>query len=120
LQKTLEENKLYKPIDLMCCSNKSNRIYKSLLFIFFLLIDFKGFSQQEKDTTKLMNVRYGSKGIELETRGKKFLFQLASRLQFRFSTPNDTDPLTYDDYSQDPKTTFKINRARLKVGGSCF
>ncbi|WP_286964906.1 porin, partial [Flavobacterium sp. UBA4854] len=90
------------------------------LFLILLLISFKVYSQQEKDTTKLMNVRYGSKGIELETRDKKFLFQLASRLQFRFSTPNDTDPLTYDDYSQDAKTTFKINRARLKIGGHAF
>ena len=104
----------------MYSANKSNSIFKKLLFVFLLLIGFKGLSQQEKDTTKIMNVHYGSKGIELETRDKKFLFQLASRLQFRFSTPNDTDPLTYDDYSRDAQTTFKINRARLKIGGHAF
>lgn len=100
--------------------NKLNHIATNLIFLFLLLFGLKGHSQQEKDTTKLMNVRYGNKGIELETKDKNFLFQLQSRLQFRFSTPYDTDPLTYDDYSQDAKTTFKINRARLKIGGHAF
>ena len=100
--------------------NKSNRFFKLVFLALFSALALDGFAQQEKDTTKLMNVHYGNKGIELETRDKKFLFQLASRLQFRFSTPNDTDPLTYDDYSQDAKTTFKINRARLKIGGHAF
>ncbi|WP_029268705.1 OprO/OprP family phosphate-selective porin [Flavobacterium sp. KJJ] len=96
------------------------RISKNLLSVLILLLSQNGWTQLEKDTTKLINVSYGSKGIELRTKDNKFLFQLQSRLQFRFSTPNDTDPLTYDDYSQDKKTTFKINRARLKVGGHAF
>ncbi|KAF2327357.1 OprO/OprP family phosphate-selective porin [Flavobacterium daemonense] len=106
-------------------TNKTVSISKLLLTSLLLLIGFNGMAQLEekekqKDTTKLINVSYGKKGIELRTRDNKFLFQLQSRLQFRFSTPNDTDPLTYDDYSQDTKTTFKINRARLKVGGHAF
>lgn len=64
-----------------------NLKFKNVLLALLLAISYKGLSQQEKDTTKLMNVRYGSKGIELETRDKKFLFQLQSRFQFRFSTP---------------------------------
>lgn len=101
-------------------TNKTIRILKIYFLLLLLLSAFKSKAQQEKDTTKLMNFKYGDKGIELRTNDNKFLFQLQSRFQFRFSTPNDTDPLTYDDYSQDKKTTFKINRARLKVGGHAF
>ncbi|KAF2512735.1 porin [Flavobacterium zhairuonense] len=103
-------------------TNKTISISKIILTSLMLLIGLNGMAQleKEKDTTKLINVSYGNKGIELRTKDNKFLFQLQSRLQFRFSTPNDTDPLTYDDYSQDTKTTFKINRARLKVGGHAF
>jgi phosphate-selective porin OprO/OprP len=67
-----------------------------------------------------MSVRYGSKGIELQTKDNKFLFQLQSRFQFRFATPGDADPVTYDDYLKGNHTQFKINRARLKVGGHAF
>lgn len=101
-------------------ANKIIRISKKILLPLIFLFVLNSKAQQEKDTTKLLNFRYGDKGIELRTNDNKFLFQLQSRLQFRFSTPNDTDPLTYDDYSQDKKTTFKINRARLKVGGHAF
>ncbi len=90
----------------------------SVLLLFLSIISAN--AQLEKDTTKLINVSYGSKGIELRTRDNKFLFQLQSRFQFRFSTPNDQDPVTYDDYSKGKETTFKINRARLKVGGHAF
>jgi phosphate-selective porin OprO/OprP len=74
----------------------------------------------KEDTLKTMSVHYGSKGIELRSSDNRFLFQLQSRLQFRFATPGDTDPITYDDYVQSSKTAFKINRARLKVGGHAF
>lgn len=93
------------------------KIYFGVLLLSFCSITF---SQEQKDSTKLMNVSYGSKGIQLETRDNKFLFQLQSRLQFRFATPYDQDPLTYDDFNQDNQTAFKINRARLKVGGHAF
>lgn len=93
------------------------KIYFGVFLLSFCSITF---SQEQKDSTKLMNVSYGSKGIQLETRDNKFLFQLQSRLQFRFATPYDQDPLTYDDFNQDNQTAFKINRARLKVGGHAF
>ena len=95
-------------------------IKKYLPVILFSFIGISLSAQQIKDTTKLINVSYGNKGIELRTKDDKFLFQLQSRFQFRFSTPYDSDPLTYDDYSQDAQTTFKINRARLKIGGHAF
>ncbi|MWB95346.1 porin [Flavobacterium sp. GA093] len=89
--------------------------------VFVSLLFFNSvWAQQIKDTTKLLNFKYGSKGIELQTKDNKFLFQLQSRFQFRFSTPYDQDPVTFDDYNQDKQTAFKINRARLKVGGHAF
>jgi phosphate-selective porin OprO/OprP len=98
--------------------NISQKI-KYLPLVLLFLFNY-GWAQQLKDTTKLLNFKYGSKGIELETKDKKFLFQLQSRLQFRYSTPYDQDPVTLDDYDLDKQTAFKINRARLKVGGHAF
>ncbi len=95
-------------------------------YLFFLLTtgfaaaSFTASAQEQQDSSKLMDVKYGSKGIELQTKNKKFLFQLQSRLQFRFATPGDIDPVTYNDYNLGNHTTFKINRARLKVGGHAF
>ncbi|HTE23291.1 OprO/OprP family phosphate-selective porin [Flavitalea sp.] len=87
----------------------------------FLLITFSSVIAQNKlDTAKYLQARYTDKGIEFQTRDNKFLFQLQSRLQFRFATPGDQDPLTFDDYNLEKRRIFKINRARLKVGGHVF
>ena len=67
--------------------NKKSFIFhqSAYLLLFLLLLSYSvGWSQQEKDTTKLMNVSYGKKGVELRTRDNKFLFQIQSRFQFRF------------------------------------
>jgi phosphate-selective porin len=72
------------------------------------------------DSSKRMYVSYGSRGVELQTRDNRFLFQLQSRLQFRFAVPSDQDPVTFDDFVQDDAKVFKINRARLKIGGHGF
>lgn len=74
----------------------------------------------EKDSARRALVRYGAKGMELRTRDDKFLLQVQSRLQFRFSTPEDQDPVTFDDFQGEKRATFAINRARLKVGGHAF
>ncbi|WP_202409414.1 OprO/OprP family phosphate-selective porin [Hufsiella arboris] len=77
--------------------------------------------EEESDTTKTATVRYNpEKGFEFKTRDDKFLLQIRSRLQFRFATPEDQDPVTFDDFKGDNKASFKINRARLKVGGHAF
>ncbi len=77
-------------------------------------------TQKEIDSLKKVDIEYTSKGFQFSTRDKRFKLQIQSRLQFRFSTPGDQDPLTFDDFNQDPKNIFKINRARLKVGGTAF
>lgn len=97
-----------------------SEIKKQFLLLLAVLLGISSGAQVKEDTAKVISVKYGNKGIELQTKDNKFLFQLQSRFQFRFSTPNDQDPLTYDDYSAEKQTTLKINRARLKVGGHAF
>ncbi len=58
--------------------------------------------------------------LSLQPRITVSFYRSRERLQFRFATPEDEDPLTFDDFSGDRKTVFKINRARLKVGGHAF
>jgi phosphate-selective porin len=63
---------------------------------------------------------YGARGFELATRDGRFKMQIQPRLQFRFSTPLDADPATPDDLEAPAQPTFKVNRARLKIGGNAF
>lgn len=98
-------------------------IFRSLsitLFIIGLSCEFLHGQANEEDSLKRVSAKYGSKGFEFQTRDNKFQLHIQSRLQFRFSTPVDQNPLTYDDFVGDPKTVFKINRARLKIGGHAF
>ncbi|MFV1981619.1 MAG: porin, partial [Rhodothermia bacterium] len=77
---------------------------------------------QEADSTEIppVKISHGSKGFEFETGDGDFLLQIASRMQFRYAFPSDSDPITGDDFIDDNKHSFKINRARLKVGGHAF
>lgn len=73
------------------------------------------------DSARAATVRYNpEKGFEFKTRDNKFMLQIRSRFQFRFATPEDQDPVTFDDFTGENKPSFKINRARLKVGGHAF
>lgn len=74
---------------------------------------------QSADSTRF-RVHYGDKGFEFRTAGNEFLLQIQSRLQFRFATPADQDPVTFDDFIGEPRSVFKVNRARLKVGGHAY
>ncbi|WP_092178848.1 porin [Cyclobacterium xiamenense] len=91
---------------------------KTLLF--FLLGWAMGESMGFQDPVKpppAVSTRYGSKGFQFSTDDGLYRLQLAGRLQFRFATPADQDPITYDDFFEQDQNLFKINRARLKVGG---
>ncbi|MCA6074061.1 porin [Fulvivirga sedimenti] len=77
-------------------------------------------AQDKADTLKKIDIEYTSKGFQFKTKDNKYKLQIQSRLQFRFSTPGDQDPVDFDDFNRDPQTTFKINRARLKIGGNAF
>lgn len=65
-------------------------------------------------------INHSSKGFVFTTPDGKYELQLAARLQFRFATPFDKDPLTYADLSDQGTTAFKVNRARLKIGGHAY
>jgi phosphate-selective porin len=66
------------------------------------------------------SVRHGSKGFEFATEDGRFLLQFQSRLQLRYYNPFDKNPVTYDDFDVDDQSTFKVNRARIKIGGHGF
>ncbi|HEY5823283.1 MAG TPA: porin [Cyclobacteriaceae bacterium] len=95
-------------------------LFVGLGLVFIFCNDSKGQSAPEPDSSKTAIVKYGKKGFELQTRDNKFLLQIQSRLQFRFATPNDQDPVTFDDFEKDNMKLFRINRARLKIGGHAF
>ncbi|MEL4307746.1 OprO/OprP family phosphate-selective porin [Joostella sp. CR20] len=74
----------------------------------------------QKDSLRKWEIDYGKKGFEFKSTDDRYLLQIQSRLQFRFATPDDQDPITFDDYDDENSNLFKINRARLKVGGNAY
>jgi len=70
------------------------------------------------DTVPL--VGWGSKGFELRSRDGNFLIQIQPRVQIRYAYPRDQDPVTLEDFTGDPQHVFKVNRARLKIGGHAY
>ncbi|MGJ5640935.1 porin [Formosa sp. S-31] len=106
-------------------STKTNYL---LLFFLFLLSSIAGLLAQSPGEDTLISkkelpkikVEYGKKGFEFSTRDDNYLLQIESRFQFRFATPSDQNPLTYDELYDDNRRIFKINRARLKIGGHAF
>ena len=88
---------------------------------------FAGLSQplmaqklSSNDTLTKWQVDYGKKGIEFIAPHNDFSLHIQSRLQFRFATPGDNNPLTYNDFHDEKNSVFKINRSRLKVGGHAY
>lgn len=90
-----------------------------ILLVFMLGSNTSFFAQQDTVAKPKVDLAYTSKGFQIKTSDDKFLLHVASRLQFRFATPGDQNPLTFDDLESD-ESVFKINRARLKVGGHGF
>ena len=90
-----------------------------VLCMIFILQSYAQDSGNLRDEVPV-KITYGNKGFEFETADERFSLQIQSRLQFRYATPNDQNPITFDDFSEDERQIFKINRARLKVGGHGF
>ncbi len=90
-----------------------------LKMIFFLILPV-GLYAQEKDTVRAIDIQYTSQGFQFTTSDQNYRLQIQSRLQFRFATPGDQNPLTFDDFQAERRTIFKINRARLKIGGHAY
>ena len=110
----------------MINTNKYKKDWAKLLVCIVITLGLYNitFGQENKadtDTAKTAAVRYNpEKGFEFKTRDNRFMLQIRSRFQFRFATPEDQDPVTFDDFSGEKKPAFKLNRARLKVGGYAF
>ncbi|WP_245683455.1 OprO/OprP family phosphate-selective porin [Pseudotamlana agarivorans] len=93
-------------------------------FILLFIIIFNNAYSQEvnKDSISLKKIEidYTNKGFQFKTTDNKHLLHIESRLQFRFATPGDQNPLDYDDIFPTNNAVYKINRARLKIGGHAF
>jgi phosphate-selective porin len=99
----------------------------STLFVLLCLIIFfpvESAIAQESDSTKTEKketfLNHTSKGFILKTEDGKYEMQIAARLQLRFAVPDDQDPITFSDFRNQDQRVFKINRARLKVGGHAY
>lgn len=96
-----------------------------LLFISFFTFIFSSFAQesdsiQANSKQKETFLNHTSKGFILKTEDGKYEMQLGLRLQLRFAIPDDQDPVTFADFTNQDTRVFKINRARLKVGGHAY
>jgi phosphate-selective porin len=90
-----------------------------LLFVFN--ISLSSLAQNQRDTVmRQSSIHHTSKGFEFMTSDGDFLLQFAGRLQFRFASPDDQNPVTFDDFTDQNTRLFKINRARLKIGGHAY
>ncbi|GMQ28104.1 OprO/OprP family phosphate-selective porin [Algoriphagus confluentis] len=90
-------------------------------FFFLIMAPFSSFSQEFQDSLKRpLPISHSAKGFEFRDTEGKFLLQIAGRLQFRFASPDDQNPVTFDDFTNQNTKLFKINRARLKVGGHAY
>lgn len=67
-----------------------------------------------------VNISHGNKGWEISSSDGNYKIQIDSRIQFRYSYPLDSDPVTYDAFTKPEKHSFEVNRSRLKVGGNAF
>ncbi|UCF64643.1 MAG: porin [bacterium] len=77
-------------------------------------------SQKKDNATPTIQIKYGNKGWEFSTTDGHNKLQVQSRLQFRFAHPTDTDPISFDDFDDQRQNIFKVNRARLKIGGNVY
>ncbi len=98
------------------------RNWGTIASVLWLALQPAGLSAWQADTTATEGPRvgHGPRGFFIESTDGSWSTNLQFRLQFRFSHPYDTDPVTWDDFVGDPSTTFEVNRARFKVGGHGF
>ncbi|MDN3595073.1 porin [Zunongwangia endophytica] len=76
--------------------------------------------ENSEDVLQDWQFQYGANGFEFRSRDNQYSLQIQSRLQFRFATPGDNDPLSFNDFSENSGNVFKINRSRIKVGGHAY
>ncbi|WP_439488407.1 OprO/OprP family phosphate-selective porin [Algoriphagus sp.] len=101
-------------------------IWLSFFSVLFFTVSINPSLAQEIDTTHIEKkeknnfLKHGSKGFVLATEDGKYEMQIEARLQLRFAVPDDQDPVTFADFANQDTRVFKINRARLKIGGHAY
>lgn len=75
---------------------------------------------QEMPTENKWKLSYGTKGLEVSSKDENYTLQVQGRLQFRFSTPFDSEPVNPEEFNNDEASSFNVNRARLKIGGNAY
>lgn len=66
---------------------------------------------------------YGKKGLEFKSRDGNFAMELGVRFQFRYTYPQEGDSLnaaSASSFDDKDVSSFRIRRARLKIGGHGF
>jgi phosphate-selective porin len=73
----------------------------------------KAEEEKKLDDKFPITVSYGKNGLEFKSRDGNYAMQLGVRLQLRYSYPEDGDSIPADPEA----STFRVRRARLKIGG---
>ena len=89
-----------------------SQFFKSLLLAVSLCLA-SPILAQENDSLK-STIKYGSKGFEFRTADNGYLMQLEWRLQTRFASPYENDPISLEDLNVD-NTYLGINKHRNKL-----
>lgn len=103
--------------------NKTNCLKFFILLLSPIFFPSRVSAQEatKKDSMPGKNfIQHSDKGFEFRTADNRFLLQLGARLQFRFATPYDENPVAYEDFNAANKNSLEINRARLKLGGYVY
>mgnify|MGYP001117553729 CR=1 FL=1 len=90
-------------------------INRHFIFLIILLFSYHGYGQNKKSDFYFTK----GKGFELHFFDDAYLLQIDFRGQFRTTYKHDEAPAFGEDFTQE-NTNFKINRARIKIGGHVY
>ena len=74
---------------------------------------------QSQDSLRV-ELDYGKRGFEVRTSDRNYTIQIQPRFQFRYATPFDDDPSSYEELGAPSTQYLGIRRARLKIGGNAY
>ena len=88
-----------------------------VLFIYLMFYSLLSFAAEAQNSEH--RYQFGD-GLNWQTDDEMFTVKLNTRFQLRYSTPDDSQPITIDDYFTEGETEAEVNRARLKAKGQAF